>query len=202
MKAEKQIWLLTGGNGAGKSTFFRIYLAPRGLQLVSVDETARLLEPRDPASAIFDAQQWVDKKRIRLLEEGASFVYETVFSHPSKVDFVAEAKARGFEITLVYIHLATPELNQARVKQRVSEGGHDVPPEKITSRIPRTMKYVGAAIILADHVRLMDNSSYAEPFKIIAGLNNGVLLKHVEPLPEWAIKILDGQGRSKINLRS
>ena len=50
-------------------------------------------------------------------------MFETVFSHPSKIDFLAQAKSLGYEVVLVYIHLTNDELNQARVAQRVSEGG-------------------------------------------------------------------------------
>ena len=64
-----------------------------------------------------------------------SFCFETVFSHESKIDFLARAKANGYKIILVYIHLFDANLNEARVKQRTSEGGHSVPIEKIHSRI-------------------------------------------------------------------
>ena len=103
--------------------------------MLSADQIASRLEPRNPDAASLDARHWVEKKRSQLLIEGQSFCYETVFSHSSKIDFVAEAKAFGYEVMLTYIHLETSELNQARVKQRVSEGGHDVPAEKIVSRI-------------------------------------------------------------------
>lgn len=185
-----QLWMLTGGNGAGKSTFHWTRLLPLGLQMLSVDETARRISPLNPNAAISDAQQWVDKERSLLLERSESFCYETVFSHPSRIDFVAEAKAQGYDITLIYIHLETSELNQARVKQRVSEGGHDVPPEKIISRIPRTMKHVATALALANSARILDNSSYEDPFKTIAVIVNGQITSHVHPLPGWAAAML------------
>ena len=96
-------------------------------------------------------------QRERLLQQGVSFCFETVFSHVSKIDFVANAKAQGYEIVLVYIHLDTSELNEARVYQRVTEGGHSVPVDKIHSRIPRTMKHIGAVLPLVDEARLLDN---------------------------------------------
>jgi len=68
-----------------------------------------------------------------------------VVCRESERDFVREAKDQGYAVVLLYIHLATIELNQARVKQRVSEGGHTVDPEKIAQRVPRTMRFVGQA---------------------------------------------------------
>ena len=173
----KQLWILAGGNGAGKSTFYTINLLARGLPMLNVDQIAETLEPGDPGAAITTAQKWVELKRAKLVETGESFCYETVFSHVSKVDFVAEAKSHGYEVTIIYI-------------QRVSEGGHDVPPDKIKARIPRVMGYVSDTLVLADQVRLLDNSSHAKPFIEIASMDGGHLSAHVDPLPDWARTML------------
>jgi predicted ABC-type ATPase len=66
---------------------------------------------------------------------------------------------------LAYIHLAPLDLNEARVHQRVSEGGHSVPPDKIRSRLPRTLKNVAVALPLVDEARLLDNSFRDKPFQ-------------------------------------
>ena len=186
------LWVLAGGNGAGKTTFYEKYLAPRGLQMLSADDVARALEPADPNIAILEAQAWVEKKRERLFSNMESFCYETVFSHPGKIDAIARAKGHGYAINLTYFHLDTAQLNQARVSQRVSQGGHDVPPEKIVARIPRTMKHVGVAMKLVDLAHLLDNSSYTNPFQLIADVKDGVVTIHAYPLPTWASEILSG----------
>jgi len=36
-----QLWMLVGGNGAGKSTFYRLMLQPLGLPFVNADLLAR-----------------------------------------------------------------------------------------------------------------------------------------------------------------
>ena len=159
--------------------------------MLNVDDIAKKLEPDDPGPAIATAQKWVEVKRTILVESGGSFCYETVFSNASKVDFVAEAKSHGYEITIIYIHLGSPDLNQARVNQRVSEGGHDVPRDKIKARIPRAMGYVSDALVLADQIRLLDNSSHAKPFQQIASVDRGQITAHVEPLPDWARTMLN-----------
>ena len=94
-----QLWLLVGGNGAGKTTFYR-ESALRGLPFVNADLIARSLSPDAPELAIYDAARAADELRRRYLAEGATFCAETVFSHPSKVDFVREAKRHGFEVNL------------------------------------------------------------------------------------------------------
>jgi predicted ABC-type ATPase len=166
--AVAQLWLLAGGNGAGKSTFHRLYLAPRGLPFVNADVLARELFPDAPQRASYEAARVAEAIRARYLSERRSFCFETVFSHPSKIDFVAEAKALGYEIVLVFVHLGMSELNHARVAQRVSAGGHDVPADKIDQRIPRTLENVAKAIPLCDEVRLLDNSRADRPFEPMA----------------------------------
>ena len=84
--------------------------------------------------------------------------------HHGKVDFVGKAKALGYQIILVMIHLESPGLNKARVAQRVEEGGHDVPDEKIETRIPRLLRLIKSVIPLCDYVYLLDNSRADNPF--------------------------------------
>lgn len=187
---DRQLWLLAGGNGAGKSTFFRLFLEPRGVQFVNADLIARMLDPDSPEGASYDASRVAGHIRRELLERGSSFCFETVFSHPEKIDFVATAKSLGYEIILIYIHLQQPELNQARVAQRVSEGGHDVPADKIRARLPRTLANIRTALPLANQARLLDNSSGDRPFQQIATVRDGRIEAHVDPLPDWALHLL------------
>jgi len=189
MSNGKQLWLLAGGNGAGKSTFYKQFLAPTGLPFINADILAKQLDTEQPEKMSYKAAKLAETLRLSLLRSGTSFCFETVFSHSSKVDFLAKAKSAGYEIILVYIHLETDQLNQARVAQRVSEGGHSVPSEKIISRIPRTMQYVSDALALVDIAQFYDNSSYQHPFTSIASLTNGHL-KTVESLPDWAVRML------------
>jgi predicted ABC-type ATPase len=91
---------------------------------------------------------------------------------------------------LVYIHLDTSELNEARVYQRVTEGGHSVPIDKIHSRIPRTMKHIGAVLPLVDEARLLDNSYRDNPFQQIACVKQGRRQWINDPLPHWAMEFV------------
>lgn len=190
MSQQKQLWILVGGNGAGKSTFYRLYLQPRGMPFVNADLIAKQLFPEDPEGHSYDAARLAEMERLRLLEQGLSFCYETVFSHVSKVDFLGQAKARGYQIILVFIHLERVDLNQARISQRVSEGGHSVPADKVESRIPRMLENVGKAMPLCDQVWILDNSSSDQPYKKVATIKQGVLMSRSEPLPVWAEKLV------------
>lgn len=187
----KQLWLLAGGNGAGKSTFYRTRLAPLGIPIVNADLIASELFPEALELHSYEAMQIVEEIRENLLIEGRSFCFETVFSHPSKVDFVGKAKALGYEVILVMIHLGSTGLNKARVAQRVEEGGHDVPDEKIETRIPRLLRLIKSVIPLCDHVTLLDNSRADNPFIQVLTTHNGQVEKILDPLPDWARKLVD-----------
>ncbi len=190
MSGEKQLWVLTGGNGAGKSTFYHQYLSKYAIKFVNADLIARTMDTDHPERLSYQAATLAAEMRKDMVARGESFCFETVFSHESKIDFIATAKAHGYTVILVYIHLINPSLNEARVYQRTLEGGHDVPAEKIQSRIPRTMKNIKTALPLVDEAWILDNSSGQNRFQQIAVIKNGYCRKKVDQLPAWAMDLL------------
>lgn len=190
MSGEKQLWVLAGGNGAGKSTFYHQYLSKHGIKFVNADLIARAMDTDHPERLSYEAATLATEMRENMIARGESFCFETVFSHESKIDFIAMAKAHGYTVILIYIHLTDPGLNEARVFQRTLEGGHNVPAEKIHSRIPRTMKNIKTALPLVDEAWILDNSSGQNRFQQIAIIKKGSCQKKVNPLPAWVINLL------------
>ena len=189
MIAKKQLWLLAGGNGSGKSTCYRMFIETRGIGFINADLIARDMA-EEPEHDSYKAARLAERLCHDLLSQGLTFCFETVFSHASKIDFIAKAKSLGYEVILIYIHLGNPDLNEARVQQRVSEGGHNVPAEKIRSRIPRTMAHITRALPLVDSVRFLDNSFRHDPFRQVATIRNGRKRILTHPLPDWAREML------------
>ncbi len=193
MSDPKQLWVLAGGNGAGKSTFYNHYLSKYGIKFVNADLIAKVIDPDNPEKFSYEAAALAADMREDMIKHGVSFCFETVFSHESKIDFVALAKAYGYTVILVYIHLIDSSLNEARVHQRTFEGGHGVPAEKIHSRIPRTMKHVRTVLPLVDEAWILDNSSEKNRFRQVVVMKSGHYEKKVEPLPGWAIDLLPAE---------
>jgi len=173
---------LAGPNGAGKSTFYDAHLAPAGLRFLNADDLARGL-----SIDAFEAMQLANRVRQELVEQGESFVFETVLSDPvgDKVDFLRRAAARGYTVVMIFIGLDDAEISEQRVAMRVMQGGHDVPAEKLAARFPRTMQNLRRAIELLPQVLVFDNSDLARPFRQVAEFRDGKLLSASEPIPPW-----------------
>jgi len=121
------------------------------------------------------------------VEAGLSFCTETVFSDPAgaKLAWLQDARRHGFSVFLIFIGLDSPALSVGRVKQRVAQGGHDVPDEKLFARFPRTLANLRAAIPVADEAFVFDNSSADTPYRIVAVYAQGRLVSRHPPLPNW-----------------
>ncbi len=130
--------LVVGPNGAGKSTIVEYVLSGLrpGVAFVNADLIAEQQWPDDPMAHGHEAAAAAERIRDELVARGESFIAETVASHPSKVDLVRRARAAGYHIHLIVI--AVPEeISVARVPMRATDGGHDVPEDKIRSRYRR-----------------------------------------------------------------
>lgn len=178
---------IAGPNGAGKTTFFYSHLASAGLRFVNADVLAAELEV-----APYESARLADVLRRELLKRGESFVFETVFSDPvgDKLVFLEEAARSGHAVVLCYIGLANPDQSMERVAMRVTQGGHDVPDDKLRSRFPRTLDNLKAAIARLPHVLVFDNSDLSVPYRLVAVFDHGQLAYSQEPLPEWLLLLI------------
>lgn len=125
--------------------------------------------------------------RHHLQESEIDFCFETVMSHPSKIEEIREAKQKGYKTYLYFICIDDPEVNVSRVENRVIKGGHNVSPEKISSRYYNTLSNLMPMIENVDKSYLFDNSS--EEYKLIAKISENKLSLEIDPaeLPNWFI---------------
>ena len=125
--------------------------------------------------------------RSALVEQGESFVFETVFSDPvgDKLAFLKDAAARGYTVILCFIGISGSEVSEQRVAMRVSQGGHDVPSEKIIARYPRTLANLQSAIRELPHVWIFDNDDLRKPYRKMAVFEHDRRIFVGEPVPEW-----------------
>lgn len=105
------------------------------------------------------AQIIADFLRKKLLSEKKKFSFETVFSHPSKLDIMREAVKNGYKVYLYFVSTESVQINKFRVLGRVAKGGHDVPPDKIESRYYRSLELLFDAAEIAYQAFFFDNSA-------------------------------------------
>lgn len=102
--------------------------------------------------------------RQELIRKKISFSFETVFSHPSKLQLIDLAHQNGYKVYLYFVGTDSPEINEERVKDRVKKGGHPVKKEYIYDRYERTMELLLQIIKSCDVVYLWDNSQKKHAF--------------------------------------
>ena len=173
---------LAGPNGAGKTTFYDAHLQPAGLRFVNADVLARELRIEPYAAA-----RVADGIRRELVNQRESFVFETVFSDPvgEKLTFLNSAEKAGYNTILCFIGTAGPKVCEQRVAMRVSQGGHDVPAKKLKERFPRILANLKAALRELPNVWVFDNNDLRNPFRLVAVVQSGQVVKLQRPLPRW-----------------
>lgn len=173
---------IAGPNGAGKSTFYEAFVATAGLRFINADDMARTL-----GVDAYEAAALAEGLRTELVRQGESFVFQTVFSDPhgDKVAFLARAVAQGYTVVLCFIGLDQAQTSDDRVAMRVAQGGHDVPPDKVMARYPRSLANLKRAIEALLLVWVYDNSDLNQPFRKVAEFENGQRVREWPPLPGW-----------------
>lgn len=181
----RRLDLVVGPNGAGKSTFVEFTLAPLlpGFPFVNADEIAKKRWPGDPVGHSYAAAKVAARTRSTMISAGRSFIAETVFSHPSKLELIDEARAAAY-VVMLHVLLVPEDLAVQRVRLRVAAGGHDVPETKIRERYARLWPLVVAAAERADAATVYDNSRRSGP-RIVAQISGGVIVGSAA-WPDWA----------------
>ena len=152
----KNMVIVIGANGAGKSTLIANMYEKYNLQYpyINADLVKRKDNSLTDSKAMFDTMDIVTES----LKSGKSFVYESVFSHPSKLDFLKQAKQMGYKVHVFYVCTDNPQINIARVANRVKEGGHNVPTQKIIDRYYRNLALAKKTIEFCDNFYIIDNT--------------------------------------------
>lgn len=180
----KRLDLVVGSNGAGKSTFIELTLAPLlpNSSFVNADEIAKRRWPDDPVTHSYEAARIAAQTRAALIERGESFIAETVFSHPSKLELIDDAHKAGYSVVLHAV-MIPEDLAVLRVRHRVEAGGHDVPEDKIRKRYQRLWPLVATAAVRSESATFYDNSSTKGP-RIVAQLAGGFAVG-APTWPKW-----------------
>jgi predicted ABC-type ATPase len=157
----KNMYILSGCNGAGKTTA-AYYILPEILQckeFVNADEIARGISPFQPEKVMYQAGKLLSKRIQDLIDRGDNFAVETTLSALTYKNKILQAQQKGYVVTLIYFWLSSGELAKQRVKLRVEEGGHNVAEKTIERRYKMGLIYLFEEFLaICDNVMLFDNS--------------------------------------------
>jgi predicted ABC-type ATPase len=178
---------IAGPNGAGKSSYFETHLSAAALDFVNADTLAQSLK-----LDAYAASSLADDLRRQLVERRESFVFETVFSDPAgdKLEFLKSAEKAGYFVFLIFIGISDAEISGDRVAMRVSQGGHDVPTEKLKERYPRVMSNLKRALVEIANVWVYDHDDLDVGYRLVVTRENGRDVELHKPIPEWLRTLL------------
>ena len=148
-----KLYIIAGCNGAGKTTAsFTILPEILGCkEFINADEIAKGLSPFQPESVAVQAGRIMLTRMDELLQKGETFAFETTLATKSYKQKIEWAQANGYEVTLLFFWLDSPNIAKKRVAQRVAEGGHNIPLETIERRY-----YNGIANLFAIYIDMVD----------------------------------------------
>jgi len=164
-----KLYIISGCNGSGKTTA-SYTLLPDLLncrEFVNSDEFAKSFSPFDPGAASVTASRYMLMKINYLLDRKADFAVETTLATRSLLQIVLQAQKLGYESTVLYFWLNSPELAIERVRDRVASGGHNIPDAVVRRRYVMGLQYLFDVYIpVIDRWILADNSK--PPFSVVA----------------------------------
>lgn len=198
------IFVLAGVNGAGKSTAGDRELSQAGLTWFNPDSYARDLVttldyPQEQANVI----AW--KKGVEQLDaaiaNGLDYAFETTLGGNTIAAKLRKA-TKTHDIAMWFCGLDSPEHHIARVRYRVSRGGHDIPEEKIYERYRSSLANLIALLPQLAQLQVYDNSVDAIPGKpmpnprLLLQMENGQItwptrIDDFANTPDWAKPILE-----------
>ena len=161
MISSRRILIVAGANGAGKTAFATEFL-PNEADcpiFINADLIAAGLSPFRPDLTALRAGRLMLSMIRDYVRRGESFAFETTLSGRSYARLIPHWREQGYSVELFFLRLSRPEIAIARVKQRVAEGGHDVPEPVIRRRFHaghRNFEHIYKALV--DKWATYDNS--------------------------------------------
>lgn len=156
------VYIIAGPNGAGKTTFAREFL-PRYAEcknFINADLIAQGLSPFAPDAAAFQAGRLMLKEIDQFAEQRVDFGFESTLSGTSYLNLIRRLRTQGYEVHIFFFWVPTVDLSLSRIRDRVLEGGHNVPEPVVRRRYVRSIKnFLRVYRHEADVWMTFDNSS-------------------------------------------
>ena len=170
----RNVYIIAGPNGSGKTTFAKKFLPDyvKCPNFINADLIAQGLSPFSPPSAAIKAGKLVLSQIHEFANSGVDFAFESTLSGKLYVNLFRKLKIKGYKIHLFFLWIPNVGLSIARIKDRVAEGGHNVPAQDVKRRFKRSIcNFFKLYKPLSDSWMLFNNAGRIP--KLIAKVNNG-----------------------------
>ncbi len=180
--ANKNVYVVAGPNGSGKTTFAREFL-PNYVKcpnFVNADLIAIGLSPFVPRSAAIKAGRLVLSRIHEFSRNGEDFGFETTLSGKTHLRQFRRLETEGYKVHIFFLWVPHAELSLLRIKNRVAAGGHSVPAADVTRRFSRSIGNFFNVYQPFTHSWMLFDTSGAAPVLAAKGANGAVTIENPE----------------------
>lgn len=187
MEKKPKMLMLAGPNGAGKSTLYNAVIKDKfKAEFINADVIQKNELKDQSMEGAYAAAKIAEERRQAHLKDKKSFVSESTFSHPSKLELIDDAKKHGFDVVMFHVNVRSPDLSVKRVESRAKSGGHDVPEDKIRARYERNQSLIREAALKSKQTYVYDNSQLKQAPTLAIKMQDGVVTWASDKVPTWA----------------
>jgi len=198
------LFILTGSNGAGKSTVGATYLpseVQKKYQIFDGDKLA-LHKRRELAATVKSfkearklADEWMykqfDEQVKTAIQSKDHFAYEGHFRDKDTLKTPRKFKKCGYELSIIFMGLTDPDQSELRVLDRAKQGGHNVPLYELRSNFYGNLVTLNSYYRLFDEIVIIDTSKSLQHKVLLHWRNSKVLFyTRIKDQPDWFIKFL------------
>ena len=139
---QPNLYVVAGANGAGKSTFARLFLPDYAdcREFVNADLIAAGLSPFNPEGLAIQAGKLMLERIEALAATRTDFGFETTLAGKSWVPLLEKLRGMGYRLHIFFLWIPGPELALKRIEERVLAGGHSIPEEVVRRRFRRGLR--------------------------------------------------------------
>lgn len=139
MKTKKELMIVAGPNGSGKTTFAKKFLAKYSdFVYLSADEIAFSMVEKDFEKVKIKAGKEFFRRLEKIKKLEQNVLIESTLSGKTLLKSIKKFKEKGYETSIVFIFVEKPSVSIERIRERVLKGGHNVPDEDVIRRFSRS----------------------------------------------------------------